>query len=46
MQAQIAMLRKLPVPLSEKEKEGIVGEESDRVREVFRRFVEELAAGA
>ena len=45
MQAQIAMLRTLPVPLSEREKEGIVGEESDRVRVVFRRFIEEIAGG-
>ena len=46
MQAQIALLRKLPVSLSDREKESIVGEESRRVREVFRRFVEELAASA
>jgi hypothetical protein len=45
MQAQIALLRKLPVPLSDGEKEGIVAEESRRVREVFCRFVEELSTG-
>jgi hypothetical protein len=45
MQAQIAMLRQLPVSLSEKEREAVVGEESRRVREVFLRFVEELAEG-
>jgi hypothetical protein len=43
MQAQIAMLRQLPVSLSEKERENVVGEESRRVREVFRKFVAELA---
>jgi hypothetical protein len=43
MQAQIALLRKLPVPLPDGERENIVGEESRRVREVFRRFVEEIA---
>ncbi len=43
MQAQIAMLRQPPVPLSERERETVVGEESRRVREVFRRFVEEIA---
>lgn len=43
MQAQIALLRKLPVPLSDVEKENIVGAESRRVREVFRRFAEEIA---
>ncbi len=42
MQAQIAMLRQLPVSLSETERETVVGEESRRVREVFRRFVEEI----
>lgn len=46
MQAQIALLRKLPVLLSDGEREDIVGEESRRVREVFRRFVEEIAATA
>lgn len=43
MQAQIALLRKLPVPLSGGERENIVVEESRRVREMFRRFVEEIA---
>jgi len=43
MQAQIAMLRQLPVSLSEREREVVVGEESRRVREIFRRFVEEIA---
>ena len=42
MQAQITMLRQLPVSLSEGERETVVGEESRRVREVFRRFVEEI----
>jgi hypothetical protein len=42
MQAQIALLRKLPVPLSDEEKERIVGEEGRKVREVFRCFVEEI----
>jgi hypothetical protein len=42
MQAQIAMLRQLPVSLSEREREGVVGEESRRVTEVFQRFVEEI----
>ena len=42
MQAQIALLRKLPVPLSDKERERIVGEESRKVRDVFRCFVEEI----
>lgn len=45
MQAQIALLRKLPVSLSSRERERIVGEESQRVREVFRRFVMELTTG-
>jgi hypothetical protein len=42
MQAQIALLRKLPVPLSDMEKEDIAGREGKRVREVFQRFVREL----
>lgn len=42
MQAQIALLRKLNVPLSDDEREHIVGEESRKVREVFRCFVEEI----
>lgn len=42
VQAQIVLLRKLSVPLSHEERERIVGEESRRVREVFRRFVEEI----
>jgi hypothetical protein len=43
MQAQITMIRQLPVSLSEKERESVVGEESQRVREVFRTFMEEIA---
>lgn len=46
MQAQIALLRKLPVPLSEQEKEDIAGQEGKRVREVFQRFVLELTEPA
>lgn len=46
MQAQIALLRKLPVPLSEREKEDIAGQEGRRVREVFQRFVLELTERA
>jgi hypothetical protein len=42
MQAQIALLRKLPVTLSDEEREVIVGEESRKVRDVFRCFVEEI----
>jgi hypothetical protein len=42
MQAQIAMLRQLQVSLSEKERESVVGEESGRVREVFKKFIEEI----
>jgi hypothetical protein len=42
MQAQIALLRKLPVSLSDEERESIVGEESRKVRAVFRCFVEEI----
>jgi hypothetical protein len=45
LQAQIALLRTLPVPLADGERERIVGEESHRVREVFRRFAEELTGG-
>jgi hypothetical protein len=45
MQAQIAMLRQLPVSLSERERETVVGEENRRVREVFQKFVEEIAEG-
>ena len=46
MQAQIALMRKLPVPLSDREKEDIAGEEGKRVREVFQRFVLELTERA
>jgi len=42
MQAQIVLLRKLPVPLSDKERERIVGEESRKARDVLRCFVEEI----
>ena len=45
LQAQIALLRTLPIPLSAGERERIVGEESQRVQEVFRRFAEELTGG-
>jgi hypothetical protein len=42
LQVQISLLRKLPVLLSDGEKERIVGEESQRVQEVFRRFAVEV----
>lgn len=42
MQGQIQMLRNFPVALSEHERERIVGEESERVLQVFRKFVREL----
>ncbi|HOD34973.1 MAG TPA: hypothetical protein PLR20_04900 [Syntrophales bacterium] len=42
MQAQMTLLQKLPVPLSDEERERIIGEEGRRVREVFRRFAEEI----
>jgi len=42
LQAQIALMRKLPIPISDGEKERIAGEESHRVREVFQRFVVEI----
>lgn len=45
IQAQIALLRKMPVALSDGEKESIVGNESRHVRDVFRRFVMELTTG-
>lgn len=46
MQGQIHMLRSFPVPLSEAQREEIVGQESTRVLEVFRRFVLDLLADA
>jgi hypothetical protein len=45
LQVQISLLRKLPVLLSDGEKERIVGDESQRVREVFCRFTEEVIGG-
>lgn len=44
MQTQITLLRNIPVPLSDREKEEIVGIESRLVRDVFRRFIMELTA--
>ena len=44
MQTQINLLRNIPVPLSDEEKEKIVGVESRLVRDVFRRFIMELTA--
>jgi hypothetical protein len=43
IQTQISMLRNMPLTLSPQERETIVGEESRRVRDVFQRFIEEIA---
>jgi hypothetical protein len=43
IQTQIAMLKNIPVDLSPKERETVVGEESKRVQDVFNRFISELA---
>lgn len=42
LQSQIALLRHMPVSLSEGERERIVSEESRRVRDMLRRFIEEI----
>lgn len=46
MQGQMQMLRHFPVELDERERERIVGEESKRVIDVFKRFVQELLEDA
>lgn len=42
LQAQIALLRNLPVKLDEQEKEKLLGAESERVKTVFRKLLVDL----
>ena len=43
-QGEMQMLRHFPVELAQEERERIVGEESDRVLNLFQDFVRELIA--